>query len=153
MINTAIAAAYLDPVVGIGIQAVQVAVGIGQEIQERYRTNKFLTQANKEFFIPKGLYAMNVTYKTGNGEQREVGVERVDLGATAVAKYGGDVRTDAAMAESGDPEKLKILDDVKEKMKQFRVAIAETRGEAQMPVTCAPLIFPALDAVATVASS
>ena len=152
MIATPIAAAYPDLVIGIGIQAVQVAVGIGQEIQERYRTNKFLTQANKEFFIPKGLYAMIVTYKTGNGEQPEVGVERVDLAATAVAKYGGDVRADAAMAESGDPEKLKILDDVKEKMKQFRIASGETHGEAEMLVTCAPLIFPALDAFATVAS-
>ena len=149
MIATALASAYPDPVIGLGIQAVQVAVGIGQEIQERYRTNKFLTQANKEFFIPKGLYAMIVTYKTGGSEQPEVGVERIDLGPTAVAKYGGDVRADASVAESGDSEKADVLGDVKEKMKQFRVASGETRGEAEMPVTCAPLIFPALDAAAS----
>ena len=148
MIATALASAYPDPVIGLGIQAVQVAVGIGQEIQERYRTNRFLTQANKEFFIPKGLYAMIVTYKTGGSEQPEVGVERIDLGATAVAKYGGDVRADASVAESGYSEKADVLGDVKEKMKQFRVASGETHGEAEMPVTCAPLIFPALDAVA-----
>ena len=34
MIATALASAYPDPVIGLGIQAVQVAVGIGQEIQE-----------------------------------------------------------------------------------------------------------------------
>ena len=149
MIATALASAYPDPVIGLGIQAVQVAVGIGQEIQERYRTNKFLTQANKEFFIPRGLYAMIVTYKSGGSEQPEVGVERVDLGATAVAKYGGDVRADATEAESEESEKPNMLGDVKEKMKQFRIASGETHGEAEMPVTCAPLIFPALDAAAS----
>lgn len=56
MIATAIAGAYPDPVIGLAVQAVQVAAGVGQEIQERYRTNKFLTQANKDFFIPKGSY-------------------------------------------------------------------------------------------------
>ena len=148
MIATALASAYPDPVIGLGIQAVQVAVGIGQEIQERYRTNKFLTQANKEFFIPKGLYAMIVTYKTGGSEQPDIGVERVDLGATAVAKYGEAFQADSTAAESRDSEKLDMLGDVKEKMKQFRVASGETHGEAEMPVTCAPLIFPALDAAA-----
>lgn len=148
MIGTAIAGAYPDPIVGLAVQAVQIAVGIGQEIQERYRTNKFLTQANKEFFIPKGLYAMIVTYKTGGSEQPEVGIGRVDLGATAVAKYGGDVQQDETVAEPGSPEKPTMLGDVKEKMKQLRIASGETHGEAEMPVTCAPLIFPALDAAA-----
>ena len=147
MIATAIAGAYPDPIIGLAVQAVQVAAGIEQEIQERYRTNKFLTQANKELFIPNGLYAMIVTYRTGGSEQPEVGIERVDLGATAIAKYGGDVQSDSAMAGPGSSEKPNIVDDVKEKMKQLRVASGETR-EAEIPVTCAPLIFPALDAAA-----
>ena len=153
MIATAIAAAYPDPMIGLGVQAVQVAVGLGQEIQERYRTNKFLTQANKEFFIPKGFYAMIVTCKTCDSEQLEVGIERVDLGATAVAKYGGDDHADTTVGESGDSEKPKMLDDVKGKMKQLRIASGETHGEAEMPVTCAPLIFPALDAAAAASSA
>ena len=153
MMATAIAAAYPDPVIGLGVQAVQVAVGIGQEIQERFRTNKFLTQANKEIFIPKGLYAMIVTYKSGSSEQPEVGVERVDLGATAIAKYGREVQVDTTVAESENLEKPNMLDDVKEKMKQLRIASGETHGEAAMPVTCAPLIFPALDAAAIEYSS
>ena len=152
MIATAIVGAYPDPIVGLGVQAVQVAAGIGQEIQERYRTNKFLTKANKDFFIPKGLYAMIVIYKTSSNEQPEVGIERVDLGATAVAKYGGDVQPDMAVTESGGSGKPKMLEDVKEKMKQLRIASGETRGEAEMPVTCAPLIFPGLDAAAVASS-
>ena len=55
------------------------------------------------------------------------------------------------VAGPGNPEKPTLLDDVKKKVKQLRIASAETHGEAEMPVTCAPLIFPALDA-ATVAS-
>ena len=77
----------------------------------------------------------------------------VDLGATAVAKYAGGFQADATVAESGDSEKLDMLGDVKEKTKQFRVASGETHGEAEMPVTCAPLIFPALDAAAAAAAS
>ena len=146
MIATAIAAAYPDPVIGLGVQAVQVAVGIGQEIQERYRTNKFLTQANRDFFKPKGLYAMIVTYRSGSSEQLEVGIERADIGATAVAKYGG------GEVEADGSEKPKMLDDVREKMQRFRVASGETHGEAEMPVTCAPLIFPALDAAVSASS-
>ncbi len=148
MIATAIAAAYPDPVVGLGVQAVQVAVGIGQEMQERYRTNRFLTQANRDFFGPKGLYAMIVAYKSGGSEQADVGVERVDLGATAVAKYGGDAQTESTGDEIRDSEKPNRLPEVKDKMKQLRIASGSTHGEAEMPVTCAPLIFPALDAAA-----
>ena len=146
MIAATIAAAYPNPVIGLGVQAVQVAVGVGQEIQERFRTNKFLTQANKDIFIPKGLYAMIVTYKSGSSEEPEVGVERVDLGATAIVKYGREVQADTTIAESETPEKPKMLGDVKEKIQQLRMASGETHGEAAMPVTCAPLIFPALDA-------
>ncbi|CAD6565111.1 MAG: hypothetical protein ASARMPREDX12_005695 [Alectoria sarmentosa] len=119
VIATAIAGAYPDPIVGLAVQAVQVAAGIGQEMQE--------------------------------SEQLEVAIERVDLGATAIAKYGGDVQPDTMVAGPGNSEKPTLLDDVKKKVKQLRIASAETHGEAEMPVTCAPLIFPALDA-ATVAS-
>ena len=152
MIATAIAGAYPDPIVGLGVQAVQVAAGIGQEIQERYRTNKFSTTANKDFFIPKGLYAMIVIYKTSGSEQPEVGIERVDLGATAVAKYGGDVQQDMMVTESGGSEKPTMLEDAKKKMKQLRIASGETHGEAGLPVTCAPLVFPGLDAAAVASS-
>ena len=112
----------------------------------------FLTTANKDFFIPKGLYAMVVIYKTSGSEQPEVGIERVDLGATAVAKCGGDAQPDTTVTESGGSEKPKMLEDVKEKMKQLRIASGETHGEAEMPVTCASLIFPGLDAAAVASS-
>ena len=152
MVATAIAGAYPDPIVSLAIQAVQVAVGIGQEIQERWRLNKFLDQANKEVFIPRGLFALIITYKPGNSDQTEVGTETVDLGAMAMAKYGDNIlKPEPADAKEGNQEKRKKMEEVKEKMKKLRIASGETHGEAQMPVTCAPLVFPALDAAAKTA--
>ena len=58
-------------------------------------------------------------------------------------KYGG------YFVERDETEKGTKFEDVNKEMKQLRIASGETHGEAEMPVTCAPLVFPALDAVAT----
>ena len=93
---------------------------------------------------------MIVTYKINNREQAEVDVERIDLRATAVAKYGGDIPTDTTTAESGDSEKSYMSGVISEKIKQFHISSGETHGEAEMSITYAPLIFPTLDAAAAV---
>ena len=149
IIATAIVGAYTDPIIGAAVQAVQVAAAIGQEIQERYRTNKFLAQANKEIFIPKRLYAMIVKVKPGSGDRPEVGTETVDIGAAAVAKYEQKA-SDSAAAAKDDRTKEKA--DLKDKMKQLRIASAETHHDGIL-ITCAPLIFPALDAAAAAAAT
>ncbi len=148
MIGTAIAGLYPDVLVGLSIQAVQIAAAIGREIQERLRINRFLDQANKEIFIPRGLFALLVAYKPSNSNQPDVGTERVDLGATAMAKYGDALLPAKTDAEEVAQEKKRKMDEMKEKMKNLRIVSGETHGEAEMPVTCAPLLFPALDAVA-----
>ncbi|KAL8671374.1 MAG: hypothetical protein Q9168_004122 [Polycauliona sp. 1 TL-2023] len=122
MIATAIAGAYPDPLVGLGVQAVQVAAGIGQEVQERYRINRFLSEANRDIFKPRGLYAMVIMSQPGEGTQPEVATRQVDLGAQAVIKY----------------------EDNNKGSQKLRQASGKT-FENEMPVTCAPLIFPALD--------
>ena len=88
IVATTLAGSYPDPLVGIGIQAVQIAVAIGQEAQERWRTNKFLDQANKDIFMTRGMYALLVTYVPGTQDQAEIGTQTVDLGASAFARYG-----------------------------------------------------------------
>ncbi|KAL8686279.1 MAG: hypothetical protein Q9218_007214 [Villophora microphyllina] len=120
IVAAAIAGVYPDPLIGLGILAVQVAAAMGQEMQERYRMNGFLDQANKEIFIPNKLYAM------------------------------GDKLFDKETEEGISSEKNRI-DELKEKAKQFRVASGESECEAAMPVMCAPLIFPTLDAAAVAA--
>ena len=148
IIATAIAGAYPDPLVGAAIQAVQVAAAIGQEIQERYRTNKFLAQANKDIFIPKGLFTMIVKVKPGSSAHPEVGTETVDLGSTAVAKYG-EMVSDKVLSVEDDQAKTRA--DLKDRMKELRIASTETHHD-DIPVTCAPLIFPALDAAVAATS-
>lgn len=151
MVASAMAGINPNPLVGLGALAVQVAAGIGQEVQERYRLNKFLTQANKEIFVPKGLYVMIVTYQQGTSDQTGVGTKTVDLGVTAVAKFGEELLTpeekEKSEAEVEGQEKGK-MDEMKEKLKQLRISSGVTHGEAEMPVTCAPLVFPALDSAA-----
>ncbi|MCJ1354416.1 MAG: hypothetical protein MMC33_004404 [Icmadophila ericetorum] len=153
MVATAIVGVYPDIIVGATVQAIQIAAKIGQEAQERWRTNKFLDQANREIFAPKGLFALIITYKPGNSERAEIGTMTIDLGATAIAKYGDPLeKAQAAEAGGEEQEKSKRIDEVKEKMKRLRIASGETHGEAELPVNCAPLIFPALDAVADAAT-
>ena len=69
-----------------------------------------------------------------------------------MAKYGDALTkpetTDAKGTEQG---KEGTMEKMKHKMKQLRIASGETHGEAEIPVTRAPLIFPALEAVAEVA--
>ena len=148
MIATAIAGAYPDILVGLAVQAVQIAAGVGQEIQERYRTNKFLDQANRNIFMPKGLFALIVTCKPGKSDQAEVSTETIDIGATAMVKYGGALDQAESTADSNErlEEQRNKVDEMKEKMKRLRIASGAT-SEAEIPITCAPLIFPALDAI------
>lgn len=106
---------YPDPLIGLGILAVQVAASMGQEAQERYRMTKFLDHANKEIFMPHKLYAMIVTYKPGISDQTIVGTERIDIGAMAVAKYGEKLLEEET--EKGDPLEKNRIEEMKEKAK------------------------------------
>ena len=151
-VATMIAGFYPDFLVGLAIQAVQIAVLAGQEIQERYRLNKFLDHANKEIFIPKGLFAMIVKWKPGPSEHAEVSSETVDLGATAMAKYGDALLKPGETNVKEEGQKKGTMDNVKEKMKQLRIESGATH-ESEMPVTCSPLIFPALDSLAAASSA
>lgn len=138
--------AYLDRLIGLGIQAVQVAVGIGQEIQGRWRTNETLDQGNKETFIPQGMYALTA-YMPGNQDQAQVEYQTVDLGASAFVRYGWFLTPSGSAPKQSEEEyKPTKLEDITEKMKQLRIASAKTQGETNMPATCAELIFSALDA-------
>ncbi|KAL8870763.1 MAG: hypothetical protein Q9174_003267 [Haloplaca sp. 1 TL-2023] len=145
-VAAAIAGVYPDPLIGLGILAVQVAASMGQEVQERYRANRFLDQANKDIFVPNGLFAMIVTYKPGDSNRPVIGTERVDMGAMAVAKYGDQLFDQEP--SHGSPAQEDTFGALRRKAKDFRIASGATAGEAEMPLVCAPLIFPAVDAAA-----
>lgn len=143
MVATALAGAYPDPIVGAAVQAVQVIAGLGREMQERWRANKFLAQANKEMFMPKGLFAMVVTYKPTLGDDPEVSVQTIDWSVTAVAKYGKTILQDNQQMQDQT-----TMDKAKQAMSNLRIASAKSVGESEMPASCASLIFPTLESAA-----
>ncbi|KAK9311744.1 hypothetical protein V1522DRAFT_191694 [Lipomyces starkeyi] len=105
---------------------VQVAVGFAKEIQARQRTNSFLDKINNEFFMPRGLFCLIMTYKPDQSTPHEI----VDISQT--------VRQTLAPASS----------TAKEHLKKIRLSSGKTYGEVELPES-APLIFPALDSLAS----
>jgi hypothetical protein len=87
-----------------------------------YRTNKFLNKINEQFFRPRGLYCLIMTWNPESPNH----VENIDLNATIASR---------TTAESGMSSK-------------FRSSDGNTYGDWQLPET-APLIFPALDKLAS----
>ncbi|KAH7060760.1 hypothetical protein B0J12DRAFT_737062 [Macrophomina phaseolina] len=121
--------------------AVQIVAKVGQEVQERWQVNRFLEKANREVWAPRGLFAMIVAYRPDL--EGQVGSEVVDMSATGVVKYGGS----SGLTAEGDGGKGR-LGEMREKMKRLRVASGRSRGETEMPIECAQLIFPEVDKAA-----
>lgn len=150
--NLASNALIINPVIGAiagaGIFAVQMGAYIGQEMQERWRTNEFLDAANQDIFMPRGLFAMIVMYEQSVDDSMQYEKKTVDIGATALAKYGDSLlKSGDVDIEGEEGEKATKKDEIKEKMKRLRIQSGKTR-EAEMPVNCAPLVFPAMEAAA-----
>jgi hypothetical protein len=148
-LGTGIAGLYPDPAIAFSMQAAGIIAMVAAEMQERWTTNKFLDEANKKIFISRGLYCMIVTYKPGGADEKGAPITKktVDLAAPAVAKYGEHLmRETSAEGAEGAAEDTGKMDEVKEKMRtRLHLASGETEGEAEMPVTCAPLIYPTLE--------
>ncbi|KAL1962342.1 hypothetical protein VTN77DRAFT_9755 [Rasamsonia byssochlamydoides] len=117
---------------------VQIAAGTAIELESRYKANVYLDQVNKELFMPRGLYAMVMRYKPGASiadGQTELGIEEVNLEtAKSVARWAPATSSDAAPAEPPTTG-MKII-------KRIRISSGTTQGETNMPMRCAPLIFP-----------
>ncbi|GAB1736153.1 hypothetical protein NU219Hw_g6202t1 [Hortaea werneckii] len=127
--------------------AVQIAAGVGEEIQARQRTNQFLDRMNDELFKPAGLFAFIMKYKT-DAEVSAANSKRpglvtqfipkpqvVDLSNNQiVAKYY------RSKSDDGDTHDRSMTD----RLKDIRLASGTTEGSIRMP-EAAPLIFPDLD--------
>lgn len=87
------------------------------------RTNDFLTQTNEQYFRPRGLYCLIMTYDP----QSKTTHERIDMSQTISHYLTPD--------ES----------NFKNKTRNMRLSSGRTQGEMEMP-EAAPLIFPMLDA-------
>ncbi|KAF7556456.1 hypothetical protein G7Z17_g1448 [Cylindrodendrum hubeiense] len=106
---------HLPMIVGIAMQA---AIKVAEDVQTRTRTNSFLDKANTDFFSPRGLYCLIMTYNPDSTEGQ----------AIDQAKLSSTVATN--LNPSG-------LQKVKHKLRS-------SSGEIEFP-ECAPLVFPGLD--------
>lgn len=101
---------------------VSIAVGACIKHQESQRTNSFLDEMNEKIYKPRGLYAMIMKYNPNANTTLDV--QQMDTSSLIVSR---------ATHENDFFRK---------------VASGETQGELEMP-EAAPLVFPALDEVAT----
>lgn len=90
-----------------------------------HRSNSFLDRMNNEFFKPRGLYCLILTYKP------------------EVSATHSSVDITQAITNYSSPASSKM----KQGMRNMRLSSGATYGELEMP-EAAPLIFPALDDLA-----
>ncbi|KAM0177352.1 hypothetical protein ACHAPC_008830 [Botrytis cinerea] len=118
-----LAAHGVAPGVAIAVQiAIAVAIKTANEIHSRQRTNSFLDAMNNQFFRPRGLYALVLTWNPDDGSHTSM----VDMTST--------------ISKSIDPQ----TGESKTRNK-FHTSSGNTYGDFEFP-EAAPLVFPALDA-------
>ncbi|KAF7867504.1 uncharacterized protein EAF02_009695 [Botrytis sinoallii] len=121
-----LAAHGVAPGVAIAVQiAIAVAIKAANEIHSRQRTNSFLDAMNNQFFRPRGLYALVLTWNPDDGNHTSM----VDMTST--------------ISKSIDPQ----TGESKTRNK-FHTSSGNTYGDFEFP-EAAPLVFPALDAALT----
>lgn len=124
---------------GIGLvpsticMAVSTAVGtanaVAQELQTRYRTNKYLDNINESLFMPRGLYVMVMAYNPDEADQPILQADISDPTAISLVK---------SLSRTSNTNILS------QKLSRFRLASGTVKHDIQMPEP-APLIYPALD--------
>ena len=124
-----------EPIVMAASIAVQVAARTAQELQARHRTNTFLDQTNASFFMPRGLYAMIMTFKPDRPMDRVINTNVNDA-------------TSMALTKSLSPPTSSLTAN----LRTIRLSSGVSKGEMSLPDS-APLIYPALDAAAVSAAS
>ncbi|KAE8454177.1 hypothetical protein EG329_005102 [Mollisiaceae sp. DMI_Dod_QoI] len=129
VVVTAIGQAY-----GLVIAAgIQIAVYILDEIQGRKRTNEFLDRVNKEFFRPRGLYALVMTWRPEIASDKQAATSTdVDLTSTITSALPSDNGSTLSQVQ----RKMKTSDG-----KTYGDNAFEAFGFAEV----APLVFPTLD--------
>ncbi|KAI4799305.1 hypothetical protein E4T45_11499, partial [Aureobasidium sp. EXF-8846] len=116
---------FMPHVIGFAVSyAIQQATNIAIEMQARFRTTTALRKLNEEFFQPRGLFCLIMTW---NPDSRNK-VEQVNISET-VASMNQESK---GVSKVGD---------------KFRSSDGTTYGELAFPEV-APLVFPTLDDLA-----
>ncbi|RGP71005.1 hypothetical protein FSPOR_3693 [Fusarium sporotrichioides] len=101
--------------------AVYLTIEITKDMHSRQNTNKFLGKLNEEYFYPRGLCCLIMTWREDTGRAHEM----VDLNKTIASSMSSQ--------DSGIADK-------------FKRSSGKTYGDFSLP-DAAPLIFPTLDAL------
>lgn len=123
--------------------AVGIVAETAMEAQSRFKSNTFLDHINAQFFIPRGLISLVVTWKPGVSDNETV--TAVDFDGRAVLS-----RSETNLVQTTkDVVRQKILtkDGSRQIQEQMQHVIKSSNGiiNAAEP---APLIFPTLDEIA-----
>ncbi|KAM0425049.1 hypothetical protein ACHAPT_009608 [Fusarium lateritium] len=108
---------HFPMVVGLAIQA---SLMVAKDIQNRTRTNAFLDKANNDFFRPRGLYCLIMTYSPDTDKPHEVAEMSSTIAASLNPSTGQKIYG------------------------KLRESRGKTYGEVELP-EAAPLVFPVLD--------
>lgn len=105
--------------------AIQMSVKVAMDLQSRSRTNSFIDRMNDEFYRPRGLYCLIMTWSPETSEPSSV----FDLTSTISSK---------STSNSSGPSSF---------VKKFSNSSGKTYADMEFPEV-APLIYPALDNLA-----
>lgn len=124
---------------------VQVVAGTARELQSRSRRNNFLDRVNQDLLMPRGLYAMIMTFKDVVPGQQTGPLYKLasSLGRSLFASEKLDINQTVAKYSSPDPD----ISRLKKGLKDIRLTSGRTHGQIELP-EAAELVFPDLDQAA-----
>ncbi|KAB8226310.1 hypothetical protein BDV33DRAFT_226825 [Aspergillus novoparasiticus] len=128
---------------------IQVVAGTARELQSRHRKNAFLDRVNQDLLMPRGLYAMIMSFKDQVPGQQE-GLLRGLSGSTGQALFTKkelDINETVEKYSNPDPNMSKF----KKGLKNVRLVSGKTHGELKLPEVAA-LLYPHLDRAAAEAA-
>ncbi|KAF7533667.1 hypothetical protein G7054_g6887 [Neopestalotiopsis clavispora] len=113
----------ISPLVGFITMAMHVSMEASRRAYVQYKQNQYLDTMNEQFFKPRGLYCLVMTYKPSSDDL----IEDVDIDHNITKSIG---------TREGQGKWKRA----------FSTSSSTTTQEAQIP-ECAPLIFPQLDSL------
>ncbi|KAE8345613.1 hypothetical protein BDV24DRAFT_148186 [Aspergillus arachidicola] len=128
---------------------IQVVAGTARELQPRHRKNTFLDRVNQDLLMPRGLYAMIMSFKDQIPGQQE-GLLRGLSGSTGQALFTKkelDINETVEKYSNTDLNMSKF----KKGLKNVRLGSGKTHGELELPEAAA-LLYPHLDRAAAEAA-
>ncbi|KZF24326.1 hypothetical protein L228DRAFT_237267 [Xylona heveae TC161] len=128
---------------GIGVAisiAVQMATDVATEMHGRSRTNSYIAKLNKEFFGPRGLFCLVMTYKPNSADP--FALLRTGSGGGSSSNF--DLNSTISNTLAGSQETANFMKKLKTNLSASQGKTYGGQLEMLFPET-APLIYPELD--------